>query len=266
MSTAVASLADRDKASQVLLEVKGLGKSFYGVEALRDIDLEVRSGEIVGLIGPNGSGKTTLFNCVTGFLRPDRGRILLRGQDITGASPDVAARRGLARTHQLVQVYPGLTCRENLLIAVQEHQERSVWRRILRTWDVRRHEAQARQLALESLKAFDLSRQEEDLAGTLSYGQRKLLEFAGVIMADPALILLDEPAAAVNPTMIERMKGHIRRLNRSGKTFLIVEHNMDVVMDICTRVVVLDVGQVIANDRPAIIRTNPAVLQAYFGR
>jgi ABC-type branched-subunit amino acid transport system ATPase component len=249
-----------------LLEIRGLSKRFGGVVALNDVSLDVAPGEIVGLIGPNGSGKTTLFNCVTGFYRPDKGRVLYDGQDITHQPPHKIALSGLARTFQIVQIFPGLTVFENLLLALQEHQERNAIARFLRFPSVRRGEAYARERAIRILREFNLLEKGQDLAGTLSYGQRKLLEFAAVLMPDPKLILLDEPVAAINPTMIENMKAHIRRCNREGTAFLIIEHNMSVVMDICARVVVLDFGMKIAEGPPDQIQRDPVVLEAYFGR
>jgi ABC-type branched-subunit amino acid transport system ATPase component len=249
-----------------LLEVRGLTKRFLGVTALDGVDLSVEAGELVSLIGPNGSGKTTLFNCVTGYLAADAGRVTFQGTDLTGAPPHAVSRRGIGRTFQLVSVFPRMTVLENLLVFLQQHQEEALVGRLVRTRRVRRLEADAVARARELLATVRLDVHANALAGTLSYGQRKLLAFVAALMPDPQLVLLDEPAAAVNPTMINQMKEHIRALHRAGKTVLLVEHNMDVVMDISERVVVLDYGRTIAEGTPEVIRRNPLVIEAYFGR
>lgn len=248
-----------------LLEVRGLVKHFLGVTAVGGVDLAVEPGELVSLIGPNGSGKTTLFNCVTGYLAADGGRILFRGRDLTGAPPHRVARLGVARTFQQVSVFARLSALENLLVFLQQHQEEHLVARLLRTRRLRRLEAEAVERARRLLDLVGLAAKADDAAGSLSYGQRKLLAFAGALMPDPDLLLLDEPAAAVNPTMINQMKEHILRLHRQGKTVLLVEHNMDVVMDISQRVVVLDHGQKITEGPPAAIRRDARVIEAYFG-
>src|SRR4051794_14049480 len=191
-----------------ILEIRGLSKHFYGVEVLGDIDLSLTPNSIVGLIGPNGSGKSTLFNCITGLLRPDRGRVLFAGRDITRCQPHVISLLGLTRSFQMVQIYPELSVCTNLMIAIQEHQERGIVGRLLRTRAIRNAELEAFERAHYVMQEFGLEDLCDSPAGILSYGQRKLLEFAAVLMPDPKLILLDEPAAAINPTMINQMKAH----------------------------------------------------------
>jgi branched-chain amino acid transport system ATP-binding protein len=249
-----------------LLEIRGLVKRFLGVTAVDRVDLAVQPGELVSLIGPNGSGKTTLFNCVTGYLAADAGRVLFRGRDVTNARPHRIARLGLGRTFQQVSVFARLSALDNLLVFIQQHQEEALLARLLRTPRLRRLEREALERAHALLELVGLGARAAAPAGSLSYGQRKLLAFAAALMPDPELVLLDEPAAAVNPTMIEQMKAHILALHRQGKTVLLVEHNMDVVMDISERVVVLDHGQKIAEGSPRTIRRDPRVIEAYFGR
>lgn len=252
--------------NEPILEIDGVRKHFFGVVALDDVDINVRDREIVSLIGPNGSGKTTLFNCVTGFLMPDSGTIRFQGNNITGDQPHRIALRGISRTFQNVRIFPSLTVLQNLLVVAQQHQEDSIIRRFIRTPGIRRFEIDAQERADELIEFIELTHLRDQPAGTLSYGQRKLLEFARALLPDPDLVMLDEPTAAVNPTMIERMKRYIRRFNQTGKAIFIVEHNMDVVMDISHRVIVLDVGKKIAEGEPHAIQRNERVMEAYFGR
>jgi len=202
---------------------------------------------------------------VTGLLLPDGGRVAFRGRDVTGAASHTIARLGIGRTFQLVSVFPRLSALENLVTFLQQHQEERFVGRLLRLPGVRRLEAVAVERAHHLLDSVGLGDRAGAPAGSLSYGQRKLLAFAAALMPDPDLILLDEPAAAVNPTMINQMKEQIRALHHAGKTVVLVEHNMDVVMDISQRVVVLDHGQKIAEGTPEAIRRDPRVIEAYFG-
>jgi neutral amino acid transport system ATP-binding protein len=231
------------------LRTQDVSKAFGGVQALTRCSLTAPAGQITGLIGPNGSGKTTLFNVMTGYERIDAGAVYLGDQQITGAAPARVYGLGVGRTFQLTRVFPRLTVMENMLVPSQRGKSRR----------------QERQRALELLAFVGIASHAGALAGTLSYGQRKLLELAYVLVADPAVVLLDEPAGGVNPTLIRHIADRIRKLNSEGRTFLIVEHNMDFVMGLCHQVTVLDSGTVVACGPPDEIRSNPRVLDAYLG-
>lgn len=249
-----------------LLETKGITKHFLGITALDGVDIQIHKGDLISIIGPNGSGKTTLFNCITGFLQPSAGHVYFQGNEITDKKPFRIALEGISRTFQNVRVFPSLTVTENLLLAAQQHQEDDIVRRFFRTPRIAQFERVARERALELLEMVGLTHLNDEPAGNLSYGQRKLLEFARALVPDPELVMLDEPAAAVNPTMIENMKRFIWELNHAGKTFIVVEHNMDVVMDLSQHIIVLDAGQKIAEGPPDAIQSNERVVEAYFGR
>jgi ABC-type branched-subunit amino acid transport system ATPase component len=231
-----------------VLEVSGLRKSFGGVTAVADVSLALEAGRIYGLIGPNGSGKTTLFNCITGLERPDAGTIVFTGQRIDGWKPYRVARRGVGRTFQIIRVFPELTALENLMV---------VTRGAL---------ADAEARAAELLRFVKLERLAGEYAGNLSYGQQKLVEFVRVLMTDPSLILLDEPAAGVNRTLLNDLLEAVGRLRDLGKTVLLVEHDMKVVMGLCETVFVLDHGEKIAEGPPGAIQADERVIEAYFGR
>jgi neutral amino acid transport system ATP-binding protein len=239
-----------------LLEVANLARSFGAVKAVQGASLTVEKNSITALIGPNGSGKTTMFNLITGYLPADSGTIRFDGHDVTGAKPAVLYRRGQSRTFQQARVFGHLTVQENLVVAGGFSWTQLFGRR------VGRHD---RERAGELLEEFRLSHVADLYASELSYGQRKLLEFAAVLMSRPKLVMLDEPTAGVNPVMIETMEQHIRQLNASGITFLIVEHDMNFVMRLCDPVVVLDQGQEIFTGPPEAVQSNPAVLDAYLG-
>ena len=243
-----------------LLEIRHLTKQFFRLSALSQVSLGVEPGELLGIIGPNGSGKTTLFNCVTGVLRPSAGEVRFAGEDITGFTPDAVYHRGIARTFQLIQVFPEMTVLENMLTAGQERRG-TLWSRLLHREGA--HDAErARQL----LEYLGIAGVQANLASNLSYGQQKLLDFGMALMSEPRLILLDEPLAGVNPTMINTLVDRILELNARGHTFVVIEHNMEVVMALCRRIVVLSQGEQIAEGTPAEIADNPLVLDAYFGR
>jgi branched-chain amino acid transport system ATP-binding protein len=249
-----------------VLEVRGLGRWFLGVAALRDVDLDVRRGEILGIIGPNGSGKTTLFDCLTGLQRPDTGCVVLDGHDVTGHRPDAIARRGVVRVFQNVRVFARLSVRDNLLAAAQEHRPSAPAARLPGTRAFARAEGADVERGAALLRRVGLDARLEVPAGLLSYGQQKLLAIAMALMARPRLLLLDEPVAGVNPSTIELVKAWVRELNAGGLTIVLIEHNVDVVTELGGRVVVLDAGEKIAEGPPDVVRADARVLEAYLGR
>ncbi|MDH3309981.1 MAG: ABC transporter ATP-binding protein [Gammaproteobacteria bacterium] len=226
----------------------GIARDFGGVHALRDVDLHVVRGTITGLIGPNGSGKTTMFQVISGMDQGATGTISFDDESILGWRPSQIYRRGLARTFQLSRVFPELTVLENLVVAGSRH-DRSVEER-----------------AFGLLERVRLREYAKVRGKNLSYGQQKLVEFLRVLMSDPALILLDEPAAGVNPTLRQTLWDMVRHLNGLGTTFLVIEHNMEVIADLCSDVYVLSEGEMIAHGDFAAIRNNEQVLEAYFGK
>jgi ABC-type branched-subunit amino acid transport system ATPase component len=243
-----------------MLRAEGVSKAFGGVQALRDCTVEVEQGTIAGLIGPNGSGKTTLFNIVTGYERVDGGDVYLGDRKITNLLPQRVFAAGIGRTFQLTRIFPRLTVMENMLVAAQHTGSRRTRNPLARAGG-----RADRRRAAELLEFTGIAGHSDALADTLSYGQRKLLELSYVLVADPAIVLLDEPAGGVNPSLIQHIADRIRELNAAGKTFLIVEHNMDFVMGLCGQVTVLDYGTVVAAGPPQIIRSDPRVLDAYLG-
>lgn len=243
-----------------VLEVSNLSKSFGGITAVDSVSFDVREGEILGIIGPNGSGKSTLFNCVLGQLRPTQGEVRVDGKVTTGMRPCDLNRLGVSRTFQLLQVFPQLSVRDNLILAGQEHQG-TMASRLFGRADAGLGAAADRMIAFFRLEHLAAAQ-----AGSLSYGQQKLLDAAMAFMAGPRLVLLDEPAGGVNLTMLGSLRERLQAYHAERKaTFVVIEHQMEFVMALCTRVLVLAEGKIIAEGDPQAIRTNPKVIEAYLG-
>ena len=249
-----------------MLEVRDVSRAFGGVRAVNEASFAVERGSITSLIGPNGAGKSTLFNIVAGYLRGDSGSVLLGGRRIDRLPPHRVARLGLARTFQTARALGRLTVLENVVLAAPGHPGEQLGGAWLRRDASREFERRARERALELLRLVRLDGLSGDYAGTLSGGQRKLLDFARVLMLGPELLLLDEPMAGVTPVLREQLLGHILELRRdTGVTFLLVEHDMDVVMRASDRVIVLANGRVICEGAPDEVRRDPRVIDAYLG-
>jgi len=249
-----------------LLEVDGLVRSFGGIRAVDGASFAVAQGSITSLIGPNGAGKSTLFNVVSGFLRADAGRVLLDGRRIDRRAAYAIARAGLVRTFQTARALGRMTVRENVLLAAAEHPGERLLETIVRPRRVRRRESAARTRADELLALVRLEDHADALAATLSGGQRKLLDFARALMTEPRLLLLDEPMAGVSPTLRAQLLDHVHELReRDGVTFLLVEHDLELVMRVSDTVVVMNEGRVIASGLPTAISADPAVVDAYLG-
>ncbi len=249
-----------------LLTATGIAKSFGGIKAVNNAEIEVEKGSITGLIGPNGAGKTTLFNLLSNFIRPDRGTVVFDGEQIQHLQPYQIAQQGMVRTFQVARTLSRLSVMENMLLAAQKQTGENFWLVLLQPKLVAAEERQLREQAIALLESVGLAHMANEYAGALSGGQRKLLEMARALMTNPKLILLDEPAAGVNPTLINQICDRIKLWNSEGMTFLIIEHNMDVIMSLCDRVWVLAEGKNLVVGTPAEIQTNSQVLEAYLGQ
>ncbi len=248
-----------------MLEIRNLRKSYAGVHAVDGVSFDVEQGSITGLIGPNGSGKSTTIDCIAGFQKADSGRVVLGSSDITGLAAHEIARAGLMRTFQTVRVYDRLSLRDNLTIAAQQFDKAKWTDELLRTARYREAADAAEKRARELIDLVGLGRYFEAEAGILSYGQKKLTALAAALMPRPKVVVLDEPVAGVNPTRIREIEEVLQRLNAAGETFLIVEHNVEFITNLCHHVVVLDQGRKLAEGTSAEIHTDARVLEAYLG-
>lgn len=257
ISTIIARKTQDVDSSTPILEVRGIVKKFGGVTAVNNVDMKVERGTITGLIGPNGSGKTTLFNCMTGTFRPDGGSVLLDGRDITSQKVWTRAHEGLGRTFQITRLFKSMTVLDNLVAPLEKTSARQMV--------AGRYSGDEVERAREVLDFMGLAQFEKQNAAALSFGQQKLVELAQILMLRPSIILLDEPASGINPTLIGKLSNVIRRLNEAGSTVLIVEHNIPLVLSLCDTVHVLSGGEVLTSGTPEQIRNDPQVIEAYLG-
>ena len=249
-----------------ILQVNDVVRSFGGIMAVAGTTFDVEEGSVTALIGPNGAGKTTLFNVVTGFYRGERGSVCFRGQEVLRRPPHVIARLGMVRTFQITKALARMPVIDNMMLAAPHQPGEQLLNNIVRPGASRAREREVRERAIELLEVFQLTKLTNEYAGTLSGGQRKLLEFARALMAEPAMLLLDEPMAGINPTLGKRLLEHMHQLRAErGMTFLFIEHDMEVVMGNSDRVIVMAEGRVIAEGPPSEVRRDQRVIDAYLG-
>lgn len=252
--------------TETILEVKNITKRFGGVTAVDDCSFKVERGSVTGLIGPNGAGKTTLFNIISGFFRPDGGKVILKDNDITGLSPDRVYKNKLFRSFQIARDYPEMTVLENLLLIPEEQLGESLLNSWFRMRAVQKQQNVFVQKAMESLRFIGLEQKKDLPAKYLSGGEKKLLDVGRMMMVDLDMVLLDEPGAGVPPALQKKFLGRIQNLSRErGLTLFIVEHDMDIIMNICDKIIVMHDGSTLAQGTPEVIRSNPEVIKAYLG-
>jgi branched-chain amino acid transport system ATP-binding protein/neutral amino acid transport system ATP-binding protein len=252
--------------TEPLLSIRGLARAYYGVKALQGVDFDVRPHTITGLIGPNGAGKTTVFNCITGTVPPDAGKVVFDGQDITGWRADRVTQAGLVRTFQIARGFPRLSVMENLLLYGARQPGEKLGLAVLKAPSVRRREEELRERAFRTAERLRLTRVLDNPASDLSGGQKKLLEIGRALMTEPKLILLDEPIAGINPVLANEIADHLRTLRAEGITFLVIEHHMDLIARLCDPVIVMAEGRRLAEGGFFEIANDPDVQEAYMGR